>query len=94
MLDALFVTLMQAAMGQPAEAPQAEQPVAEQAQEATQEAPGAERVRERNRRRCRVENVTGSRLGARVCQSQSEEEMLEREGRGFLEDHMRMWFEG
>lgn len=88
MLELLFIGLYQVAAGEPAT------PTAPQSQHVTQIGSnadtGVQRVRERNRRRCTVDTVTGSRLGARVCQSQAEYEALEREARDLLQDHMRI----
>lgn len=88
MLDVLFVLLAQAAAGAPAQAPEP----APATQEATAESTApAVTENANNRRRCRVENVTGSRLGSRVCMTRDEEEELEREGRFMLERSMRMF---
>ena len=88
MLELLFISVYQTAAGAPADPPQ--QPQTEQSAEATESSEGLERIRERARRRCRVETVTGSRLGSRVCLSQAEGEALETEARDFLTDHMRI----
>lgn len=85
MLDALFVLLAQVAAGAPAEPAQ---PAARQTEQAAQETAQND---DRNHRRCRVETVTGSRMGARVCRSRAEEEAQSAEGRRVLENAMRMW---
>lgn len=86
MLPLLFIALYQVVGGAPATPPPA--PTTEQTAE---EAAPADRLAERNHRRCRVQAVTGSRLGSRVCLSQAEEELLEREAQGLIQDSMRMW---
>lgn len=91
MIEVLFVALMQAAAGPPAEVPQEPATTEQTSEESVTVDPGLARVAERNRRRCRVDNITGSRLGARVCNSDAEREGLTREARQQLENAMRMW---
>ena len=88
MIDALFVLLMQAAGGEPAEA--AQQPAPAQT-ETTAPAQPAEAQDERNRLRCRMETLTGSRMGTRVCRTRAEQDRQSAEGRRLLENSMRMW---
>ncbi len=86
MLELVVVSLLQAAAGNPpaqtASPPQATEAAPSAA--AAEQAP--QRRSERRRARCRVEVVTGSRLGSRVCNSDADMEMLERETRDFLHD--------
>jgi hypothetical protein len=88
MLDLLFVALYQTVAGAPAEQPPQTEP--QENVQASGEQAGLNRIRDRNTRRCRVEAVTGSRLGARVCLSQAEHEELSQEARDLLTDHMRI----
>jgi hypothetical protein len=90
MLDVLFVALFQAAVGPPAE-PAEPGPVEQQEPQTQAEPDTPTSQNERNRRRCRYETVTGSRMGATVCLSQNEEQELENEGRVLLQNAMRMW---
>lgn len=88
MLELLFIGVYQVATGAPATPPQ--QPQTEQAAQTAEQSEGLERIRERNARRCRIQAVTGSRLGSRVCLSRAEGEALEQEARDLLQDHMRI----
>lgn len=92
MMSLIFVALMQAAAGEPAPAPQetSPAPVTEPAAPAAAPADTQERS-DRHRRRCRVQTVTGSRLGARVCLSPAEEEELERAAEEMLNDIQRLY---
>lgn len=91
MIDLLFAALFQAIAGAPEAPPEQATAETTTTQEQAAETSGAERVAERNRRRCRAQAVTGSRLASRVCLSAAEEEMLTEESRNFLTDGMRMW---
>lgn len=91
MLELIFIALYQATTVAPAEPP--EQPRTEQTAPATATSQ-PDQTEERNRRRCRTESVTGSRLGARVCLSRAEREMLSQEARDLLTDHMRIADDG
>lgn len=88
MMDVLFVLLLQAAGGEPAQP--AEQPAPAQVEE-TAPAQAAEPVGERQRLRCRMETLTGSRMGTRVCRTQAEQDAQSNEARRLLENSMRMW---
>jgi hypothetical protein len=88
MIDALFVLLLQAAGGEPAEPAQ---PAAPAQTEETAPAQAAEPQNERHRLRCRMETLTGSRMGTRVCRTRAEQDAQSAEGRRLLENSMRMW---
>lgn len=86
MLELLFIAAYQATAGDPA-APTPQPPATQEQQTAEQQSAADER----RQRRCRIQAVTGSRLGSRVCHSQSEYESLTDEARDMLRDSMRMW---
>jgi hypothetical protein len=86
MLGALMIFVGQVAAGAPADPPAAAPPP--QQQEAADDADPARA--NANRRRCRTETITGSRMGARVCLSEAELAAQEREARQLLENSMRM----
>jgi hypothetical protein len=86
LIELVFMAVLQAAAGEPAQ-PAQQQPAAAQEQPVAEETA----AEERRRRRCRVDTVTGSRLAARVRNSQAERESLSQEGRDMLQDSMRMW---
>jgi hypothetical protein len=88
MMDVLFVLVLQAAGGEPAEPAQ---PPAPAQVEETAPAQTAESQNERHRLRCRMETLTGSRMGTRVCRTQAEQDAQSNEGRRLLENAMRMW---
>lgn len=90
MLELLFIAFYQVAAGAPADPapPPQSQPVT---QVTSSSGTQASAENDRNRRRCRVQAVTGSRLGSQVCLSQAEEDMLAEEGRNLVNDAMRMW---
>jgi hypothetical protein len=77
MIDLLLVALFQAAAGDPAAAetatpaPAAEQPATE----------GSETEEAAPRRRCRMEQITGSRMPIRVCMSPQQEAAAEEDAR-------------
>ncbi len=82
MLEIIFVSLLQVAAGEPAETATTPEATPAQGEVTAEEA----RRRERNMRRCRRETVVGSRLPARVCNSDADMEMLGREARDFFHD--------
>jgi hypothetical protein len=88
MIDALFALVLQAAAGDPAEP--AQTPAPAQTEE-TASAQPAQAQDERHRLRCRMETLTGSRMGTRVCRTRAEQDAQSSEGRRVLENAMRMW---
>jgi hypothetical protein len=88
MMDVMFVLLFQATGGEPAQP--AEQPAPEQVEEPAP-AQTAEPEDARHRLRCRMETLTGSRMGTRVCRTRAEQDAQATEGRRLLENAMRMW---
>lgn len=88
MMDALFALVLQAAGGDPAEQVAAPAPAQAEAPAPTQTAEAQE---ERHRLRCRMETLTGSRMGTRVCRTQAEQDAQSSEARRLLENAMRMW---
>ncbi len=82
MIEIIFVSLFQVAAGEPADPATNAEATPAQGEVSAEEA----HRRERRMRRCRRETVVGSRLPARVCNSDADMEMLEREARDFFHD--------
>lgn len=81
MIDLIFIALLQAVAGDPAQpadtAPQqtAEAPAATQTETATQTTPAAEEVR------CRREPIVGTRLSQRVCTTAAQDAAMREDAR-------------
>ncbi len=91
MLDLLFVSLMQAALGEPQQPAAAGSAPAVEATEAAAptEAEIEAAADEARRVRCRTQAYAGSRLGQRQCSSRADDERNRREMRQQLDQLQR-----
>jgi hypothetical protein len=88
MIDLIFVALLQAAAGdpaQPAEQQEGAAPPAATAQQTTTQTPA-----EDGGVICRREQITGTRLTQRVCRTAAERQALEDESRDMLQRQQQM----
>lgn len=83
MIEIIVAGLLQVAVIQGPDTPSDSQPAASETSGLTEEQQA--RREERNRRRCRMEVLTGSRLPERACSSQRQEEEWEMDTRNLFQ---------
>jgi hypothetical protein len=83
MIDLVLIALLQAAAGNPAPPP-AEPPAVHAPEQTSPEVEATQSdLQQPERRRCRREQIVGTRMTQRICTSESEDRAAEREARDF-----------